>query len=203
MARPPNCNSFLSEGSEGWYADMPSYDYNPEKSIALLEKAGISSGELTIDFSYPTTSVGENLAAALKEEFDSIGVNLNPVPLEPSAWTSATFSGDFEAVYNNWQDIPYNPPLVYNLFLLSKGVLCFCKNNDPRIDELCALGSAELDDATRIGYYEEIMSIVQGDCYYIPIAYQKDNIAVRDEMNGIKFEPNTGLYRICDWYSGS
>lgn len=193
-----DCDTFLSPYGDGYKEGFTTYEYNVEDAKARLAEAGYGDG-LTVKFTYPTTTVGENMASYLKEAWSAIGVTLEPVPLESSAWTTATYTGDFEVIYNDWQDIPYNRPLVFNLFLISNGSLNFFKAKNERIDELAALGSKELDDATRTGYYEEIMDIVQDTCYYVPLCYTKANIAVTEGIGNIDFEANTMIYHVANW----
>lgn len=193
-----DCDTFLSAYGDGYKEGFTVYEYDVDAAKASLAKAGYADG-LTVDFTYPTTTVGENMASYLKEAWAAIGVTMNPVPLESSAWTTATYTGDFQIIYNDWQDIPYNRPLVFNLFLISKGSLNFFKAANDRIDELAALGSKELDDATRSAYYEEIMDIVQDTAYYVPLCYVKQNIAVTEGIGNIDFEANTMIYHVADW----
>lgn len=193
-----NCSTFLSTYGDGYKDGFTTYDYNVEDAIARLEAAGYGDG-LTIDFTYPTTTAGENMAAYLKEAWAAIGVTLNPVPLESSAWTTATYTGDFEVIYNDWQDIPYNRPLVFNLFLISTGSLNFCKATSEELDALAAEASQELDDEVRSDLYAQAMDIVQDGAWYVPLCYKKVNIAVTAGIGNIDFEVNTMIYHVADW----
>lgn len=195
-----DCYTYLSEGEEGYSEDMVRYEFDLDRANELMAEAGYADG-LTFSFTYPTTSVGEAFAAVLKDQLSKIGIELTMVPLEYSAWNTITKTGDFELCYNRWESIPYNAPLVNNLYHISAGSLNFCKVSNERIDELAALGSRELDTEIRKGYFQEIQAIVRGEAYYAPVAYVKANIAVKDEIQGIAFEKNVMIPRIADWYA--
>lgn len=193
-----DCNTFLSKYGDGYVDTFTTYNYNVEDAKAHLAAAGYADG-LTIDFTYPTTTVGENMCAYVTEAWGAIGVTVNPVPLESSACTTATFTGDFQVIYNDWQDIPYNRPLVFNLYLISTGSLNFAKANSPELDALAGTAVKELDDATRSDLYAQAMEIVNSECWYVPLCYKKVNIAVTEGIGNIDFEANTMIYHVADW----
>ena len=67
--------------------------------------------------------MGERLAAALKDMLAPVGINLDLVPMEASAYQAAVFMGNYETCYVEFQSVPYNPPLVYNLYFITGGSL--------------------------------------------------------------------------------
>ena len=195
----PDCDSILSPGEEGYCDDWTTYDYDPEKAKALLKEAGYENG-LTIDFTYSTSGYGEKLATAVKDQLSAVGITINPVPLEAGAYITAQQSGDYTMTYVEWQSIPYNMPLVYNLYFISTAYLNYSRFNSPEIDELAMKAIVELDDETRIGYYEEAQRIIMDEAYYVAIGYIVTNYATPKEMKGLEFEPNTMISQMADWY---
>lgn len=194
-----DCHSIFSEGEEGYTEDIPKYDYDPERAKELLAEAGYPEG-ISIKFTYPTIERGERLAAALKDNLKKSGIELVPVPTEYSAYLAASFAGDYETIYMEWQSIPYNPPLVYNLYFISQGSLNYPRIKNEEIDRLAYQASQELDDAKRIELFEQLNYITRDQAYYATIGYVKSNIARSKHLKGMEFEPNTMITKFADWY---
>ena len=194
-----DCNTILSENEEGYTEDIPKYDYNPQKAKELLAEAGYPDG-VTVKFTHPATDVGERLAASLQDNLKASGITIQPVPLEYSAYIMAGYVGDYETIYMEWQTIPYNPPLLYNLYFLSKGSLNYPRINNPEIDELAYKASSTLDDSERITLFEQLNRIIRDEAYYAPIGYVKTNIGQDKHIAGNTYEPNTLITHFGDWY---
>lgn len=195
----PDCYSVIGEGEEGYNPDVPKYDYDPETAKAMLAAAGYPNG-LTLKFTYPTIEVGERLAAALQEQMRQVGITLDLVPMEYSAYLMAGYTGDYETIYMEFQSVPYNPPLFYNLYFLSTGSLNYSRVNNPEIDQKALAAAQELDDAKRDAIYKELNYIVRDEAYYAPIAFIKTNVAQNAHIKGITYEPNTMITHYADWY---
>lgn len=193
------CYSVIGEGEEGYNPDVTRYDYDVQKAKDLLAEAGYGSG-LTLKFTYPTIDVGERLAAALKESLRQVGITLELVPMEYSAYLMAGYTGDYETIYMEWQSIPYNPPLFYNLYFISTGSLNYARINNPEIDQKALAAAKELDNAKRAAIYKELNALVRDQAYYATIAYIKTNVAQNAHIKGITYEPNTMITHYSDWY---
>lgn len=194
-----DCYSVISEGEEGYNPNVPKYDYDPVKAKQLLDQAGYGNG-LKLKFTYPTIEVGERVAAALKENMRAVGVDLELVPMEYSAYLMAGYTGDYETIYMEFQSVPYNPPLFYNLYFISSGSLNYARVKNPEIDEKALAAAQELDNAKRTAIYEELNYLVRDEAYYATIAYIKTNVAQNAHIKGITYEPNTMITHYSDWY---
>lgn len=195
----PNTYSVIREGDTGYTDDLPHYDYNIDKAKELLDQAGYADG-VTIKFTYPTTETGERLAAALKECVAPAGITLELVPLEYSAWLAASYSGNYETIYVEWQSIPYNPPLVYNLYFISSGSLSYCRTKDDFIDTKAAEASMTLDDAAREAMYTELNIHIRDEAYYAVIGGMRTYFVYPNGIQGVEYEPNTVITKYMDWY---
>lgn len=191
--------SIISEGEEGYTDDLPHYDYNVDTAKQLLADAGYPNG-VTIKFTYPTTDLGERVAAALKEMVSAAGITLDLVPTEYSAWLAAAYTGDYESIYLEWQSVPYNPPLFYNLYFISAGSMNYCRTKDSYIDETAALASQTLDDATRNQLYQDLNKHIREEAYYAIIGGITTSLVFNEHVKGDEYEPNTLITKFMDWY---
>ncbi len=191
--------SVIAEGSEGYTTDLPHYDYNVETAKQLLAEAGYANG-LTIKFTYPTIALCENLAAALKEAYKNVGVTLELVPMEYSAFTAAVYLGNYESAYTEWQSVPYNPPLDYNLYFISTGSLNYCRVKNDWIDEKAAEASRTMDKEARNAIYEELNTYIREQAYYNVFCGLVGNYVFNNHVKGYRFEANTMLTKMAEWY---
>ncbi|MDT0181905.1 ABC transporter substrate-binding protein [Microbacterium sp. ARD31] len=77
---------FVPEGVNGWNADVPTYDYDPERARELLAEAGYDeSNPLTLDFNYPVNisrpymPTPEETFTVLSTQLSEVGVEINPI----------------------------------------------------------------------------------------------------------------------------
>ena len=155
---------------------------------------------MTIKFTYPTTDLGERLAAALKEMLAPAGITLELVPMEYSAYMAACYTGSYESIYVEWQSIPYNPPLVYNLYFISSGSLAYCRTKDDYIDTTAAEASKTLDDDARNALYTELNMHVREQAYYAVLGGMDNVYIYAKGIQGVEYEPNTLITKYMDWY---
>ena len=95
--------------SEPWFdasfADIHAYD--PEEAKALLEEAGASG--LTTDITYVAGGTEEIIVQQLRANLADIGVTLNLVPVDDSAWYEDVYTNkDYETTlmnHNNPRDV--------------------------------------------------------------------------------------------------
>ena len=191
--------SVIAEGSEGYTTDLPHYDYNVETAKQLLAEAGYANG-LTIKFTYPTIALCENLAAALKEAYKNVGVTLELVPMEYSAFTAAVYLGNYESAYTEWQSVPYNPPLDYNLYFISTGSLNYCRVKNDWIDEKATEASRTMDKEARNAIYVELNTYIREQAYYNVFCGLVGNYVFNNHVKGYRFEANTMLTKMAEWY---
>jgi len=195
----PNTYSVIREGDAGFTNDVPHYDHDVQKAKDLLAAAGYANG-VTISFSYPTTDIGERLAAALKDMVAKAGITLNLVAMEPSAYQAAVYMGNYESCYVEFQSIPYNPPLVYNLYFITGGSLAYCRTTDEFIDAKAYEASTCLDDAKREALWLELNMHIREQAYYAVIGGMKTYLVYPDGIQGVEYEPNTMITKYMDWY---
>ena len=194
-----NTYSFIPEGAEGYTTDLPHYDYNVETARQLLAEAGYANG-LTIKFMYPTVALCENLAAALKEAYKAVGVTLELVPMEYSAYGAAVYLGNYETAFVEWQAVPYNPPLDYNLYFISTGSLNYCRVKNEWIDAKAAEASRTMDKAARSAIYVELNTYIREQAYYNVLCGLVGNYVFNSHVKGYEFEANTMLSKMAGWY---
>lgn len=204
----PNCFTFMRSYEEGYSDDLPRYDFDLEKSKEYLAASGLPESEWKLSIEIPATGYGPAFGATLKEMLAQAGITLELVQAESGAWSSHVSNGNFDTdmIMSQFNGIPYNPPLVYNLYLSSTsyanhwgaqrpGGLVF-----PEIDELGQAASRELDAAKRSDLFNQMHRLINEHCLYIPIAYIQTSFGHSEHLKGMEWEGGTLVTKVCDWY---
>lgn len=204
----PNCISLIRSYEEGYSDDLPGYSFDLEKAREYLEKSGIPQSEWKFTLEIPATGKGPAYGATMKEMMAKVGITVELVQVEYGSYMDdmSTSSYDTNAIMLNNVSIPYNPPLLYNLYFKSTAYLNLFGANRPgatpikEIDELGAAASKELDDAKRDSLFNQMYRVIQEKCLYIPIAYIRSNFGHSSHLKGMEWEPGTLCTKVCTWY---
>lgn len=204
----PNCISLLRPYEEGYSDDLSSYKYDLDKSREYLQNSGLPESQWKFTLEIPATGKGPAYGATMKEMLGKAGITVELVQSEYGAYMDhlSTSSYETNAIMSNAVGIPYNPPLVFNLYFKSTAYLNMYGANRPgatpitEIDELGVAASKEVDNTRRSELFNQMHSIINDKCLYIPIAYTRTNYGHNLHMKGMEWEPGTLCTKICDWY---
>jgi peptide/nickel transport system substrate-binding protein len=168
----------IHSSSPFYTADVPKQAFDLQKSIALLEAAGLKPGadgkRLALSCDASNTTDARTLAEYLRPALAKVGIDLT-VRIAPDfpTWSRRVGGHDFELTTDsvwNWGDPVIGVHRTYQTSNIRKGVIWSNTQqySNPRVDDLMAQAGKERDVAARKKLYAEMQRIVVDDC---PIAY--------------------------------
>ena len=171
-------------GEDNWaYANMGTYEYNPELAAQYLAEAGYSvDNPLNVTMVAESTAFNTALAEAAQGYLAEIGINL-----------SLDGMGDFPTILpvllSGTQDMGIGGPsngsgndpasLLQQMGPKSDNVLL--RVTDERLVDLFQRGSASRDQAERVEIYKQFQQIVHDEYTYIPMWVETKNYGALDE----------------------
>jgi peptide/nickel transport system substrate-binding protein len=151
--------------------DYKRYEYDPERSRALLTEAGYPDG-LDLDLQFTQLSPWPDIVPIISQQLAAVGVRLNATVMEHGAWTSFWQTGDYTI---NVQPLgrPPDPDLPLQIAFHSERTppganMAYYSG----IDDLIEAGSVATSDAERAEIYAEIQRQIAEDVPVVPIAAQ-------------------------------
>lgn len=160
------------------------FEYNPQKSIALLEKAGFhaNSEGIRLHLRQRTTSSREGIEAAMlfQEYLKKIGIDLILDVVEPSTFLHAIKAGRYQIYSSRWVGVA-DASILYSTLRTGE------KNNrvkysNPVVDQWLDQAAGELDTAKRIALYKKIQTKMMDDLPYFPLWFWNNSIIVKKEL---------------------
>ncbi len=197
----------LPPGHWAYNGDVRTFPYDPERSRALLDAAGLKPDTDGVRFrlSYKTSNnkVSRQIASAVAEYLDQVGVKTTISWLEWGTFYSDVKRGDFDAYALNWVGI--TDPDAFRLRFAST---CFPPAgfnrghySNPKVDRLVEEGAREQDPARRRAIYAKVQAILADDVPYISLWYPDNVCVAQRDVHGIALPPDgdfsflVGAYR--------
>jgi peptide/nickel transport system substrate-binding protein len=187
----------IPEGMFGYNPDQTMYDFDLEKSKALLKEAGLEKGfDLEILIS-ENNEVRKNIAVMLQSDFKKIGINLKIKTLAWPTFLETVTSGGHQLSLAAWTPDYADPD--YNLWYFahssSKGPgfnLAFYENK--KVDDLLVEGRKTVDEGRREEIYKEVQKIMSDEVPYIFPAQRLVQAAKRTWVQGYEINPMNTWY---------
>ncbi len=165
-------NQVYPNGMPGYQADAQFYTYDPAKAKQLLAEAGFPDG-------FKTTFVTHNvdpfpkLAQAIQADLKAVGINADIKQLDRATyWDYISLKKSHAAIgLSDWyQDFPDPSDWIGPLFTqpIDGGANSSFYQN-PEVDKLYAQSASELDQATRIGMFQQMQDIIMADAPTAPL----------------------------------
>lgn len=187
----------VPEGMFGYNADITLYDFDLEKSKALLKEAGYEKGfPLEIAIS-ENNEVRKNIAVMMQSDFKKIGIDLQIKTLAWPTFLDLVTTGKHQLALAAWTPDYADPD--YNLWYFahssSKGPgfnLAFYENS--KVDQLLEEARATVDEAVRDKNYQEIQQIMSDEVPYIFPAQRTVQAPMKDWVKGYEINPMNTWY---------
>ena len=184
----------------GYNPNARRFEYNPDRARALLAEAGIDT-PLNIG-SIGATQFGARIAPILQENLADIGLIADIAVTDISFIEEAT-RGNYTigimglGVYNG---VAWDMD-AYNILFDSDAIDAFNlpRINNPRIDELFALGRATPDEARRLAYYQELNNLVQEDAGWVMLYHRYSIFGHSNDVNVVLHPPNVFYFFEFSW----
>lgn len=183
--------------SWAYNANVPKYEYDPEKAKQLLKEAGVNNLEFTI-IGNQGNKEREKAAVILQQQYKKVGVNVKVRLLEWSALLKIINAPkgpkDFEAVLMGWS-LGLDPD-AYSIWHSSQypAGFNFNKYSNKKVDELLKTGRTTIDRSSRKKVYAQIWQEIVADQPYIFLWYPKALSGVRDRVGGLSKPGPAGLF---------
>jgi ABC-type transport system substrate-binding protein len=188
--------SILPPQSWAYNADVPRYDYNPQRARELLEQAGyplVNGVRFHLTMKTSTEESTRLLAAVLQQQLREVGIALDTRTFEFATFFADVTKGAFEMYSLRWIGGNEDPDIFEYVFHSSKfpprgANRSFYSN--PRLDSLIDQARKELDQKKRRQLYAEVQAILAQDLPYIDLWYH-DNVVVHSKrVQGLQLTPS-------------
>ena len=201
-------NSPLSPVNWAYNPCVTEYEYNPEKSRKILDKAGFTDPDANgplhrFTLKYKCNSLNQESrqkAQIIQNYLKKIGINLIIESSEFAKLLDDIKNSRFDMYSLKWVGIS-DPDILYKMFHSSGEH----RNNyfNTKVDNLIELGRRELDKNKRKRYYHEIQEILSEDLPYIGLWY-KTNVAVMNKnLMGFVMYPAGDFVSMRDMWWGN
>lgn len=163
--------------------------YDPELARRLLEEAGLTGVEFTLYVG--ATAIFENMAAAVQEQLNAVGMKVAVESFEPAALSDLRARGEYVASIASVQSGRPDPATFVSQFYLPDGIFNPGGTSYTGIEEPLAAMNATADQDERAGYMHEIAAqvLAQGPTV-IPICSASTVIMHNAELGGVNVPVN-------------
>jgi peptide/nickel transport system substrate-binding protein len=175
---------------------MKMYPHDPTRANALLDEAGVkrdaSGKRLSMNFIIePGEEGGSQLAAALKNMWEQVGIDLTIETIQPPQSTERIAKGEANIAYHGYSSggdpaIGWSGQFVSAMIGLNRGNAA--RYNNPEIDELFALAAGETDLEARGAYYKKAQKIIAEDMPILSIHNPVDKEVQGNWLKGMDNE---------------
>jgi peptide/nickel transport system substrate-binding protein len=141
--------------NDPWYKDLSkTYPYDPDKAKSLLQQAGVSGLNLTLDVI--PTPYAQAIAPVVKDDLSKVGINVTLNPVDFSKWLDQDFTqGNFDltiVAHVEARDTNlYGNPNYYWHY------------NNPDVQSLLKQADAATDVATSNALYGQVLDKINAD----------------------------------------
>jgi ABC-type transport system substrate-binding protein len=165
-------NQVYPEGMPGNQADKTFYTYDPEKARQLLAEAGFPDG-FTCTFVSHNVDPFPKLAQAVQADLKAVGIDCGIKQMDRATYWDyiALKKSHAQIGLSDWyMDFPDPSDWIGPLFTnpIEGGANSSFYEN-PEVDTLYKESASELDEATRIGMFEQMQDIIMNDAPTAPL----------------------------------
>jgi peptide/nickel transport system substrate-binding protein len=171
-----------------WYdpAQANTYDFNLDRTRALLEQAGVPN--LETELTWRTNASESQLVAQIyQSDLARIGVKLNLKPLEPTVWNEYAVSGKFAGISianANSANLSMSAAAVGTWMSPDNGIAGF---RSPVWSALASRVLSETDSAKQRPLAFELNTYLLDESWMMPLVSLPPKIIARKNLQGISF----------------
>ena len=168
--------TFVNPPNEPWASDYCPYDYDPAKSQALLEEAGVP--DLVLPFKYLTIAEFPPIQEVVTAQLTEVGIK---VELEGRELT--TYLDEVLGESPDYTFTSLSGPSTIDAWKCPGWFTLYC---DPEFDQLLIDGDAATDSADTTDLRRQAVEMHADAGFLIPIVAKAQVAAARDDLQGIK-----------------
>ena len=169
--------------------------YDPDKSLALLEEAGVDP-PLELSMKVSNTPDTLRLAQAIQGSVSDGGFDIEIQPVEYTTLLDTQTRGDFELLQLGWSG-RIDPHGNMYAFLATGQSSNYSGYSNPRVDRLLTKAAQQVDTQQRARTYGQVIDQVHRDDPLIYLYRQRNLTAYSDDLVGVSVYAD-GVVRLSD-----
>ncbi len=190
-------NSYMPSFIPGFNDKIVPYEYNPEKSKALLKELGKENLEVKmVVYSNPRpyNPAGQKLAEAIQGYLLKVGIKSK---IDVYTWTEykqKLIQGEGDILFYGWTGDNGDPDNFLSLLDSNEieSSLNAAKYKNEQVDKLLKEARGTANGPARDKIYQDIQEILTKDAAWLPISNAKSMAAHSKKITGFKYHP-TGV----------
>lgn len=171
-----------------------------EKAKELLKEAGVSEGNMTLNFTVGSDwQYQVDAAQMVKQQLEEVGIKCEISALESGIYFDGLNAGEFDLTVCGWSGFVDVDEYLYDLFT-SEGAYNQQNYSNPEVDKLLAEGRVTMDEDARKEIYKDAQKRIAEDA---PMAFLYMNgftVAMRDNVKGYTVHPTAATIFLKDVY---
>jgi peptide/nickel transport system substrate-binding protein len=189
-------SGFVPTSMGHWAIDVtshPLYRQDIEKAKELMAAAGYENGfEVTVIVGLLDSL--RDIGTVVQQQLAAIGLKINVVNKENAEYVDLWRAHDFEIMVCQ-NGAGFTPSRGVEFFFKTGATANIAEYSNPRVDELCDLAAATVDEAKREVYYKEAIGIILDECPNVVIASPREYFMTSSKVKN--FAPSvTNPYRL-------
>src|SRR5438309_4781976 len=188
--------SVLPRQSWAYNAEVPGYDYDPQRARQILDTAGyraVGGVRFHLTMKTSTEETTRLIAAVLQQQLREVGIALDIRTFEFATFFSDVTSGAYQLYSLRWIGGNEDPDIFEYAFHSAKfpphGANRSYYSNS-RIDALIDQARSELDQNARKQLYAEIQQILADELPYVNLWYLDNMLVHSKRVQGLTLNPS-------------
>jgi peptide/nickel transport system substrate-binding protein len=190
----------LPPNSWAFEPDVPTYDYDPAKSRALLDAAGYPdpdgdgpSPRLRLSLKVSNVEFNRLQSAVIQEDLRKVGIAIDVRSYEFATLFADVVSGNFQLYTLQWTGGALADPDILRRVFHTAQVPPAGFNrghySNPVLDDLLDRATSSQDDQERRRLYSRAQQVIAADLPYINIWYKTNFAIAQRNLSGIRLNP--------------
>jgi len=183
-------DAFLAPGVEGSLKTdfLPAYD--PEGAKQLLRDAGYADGQIQLNMYTSNMEVRVKMCELMQAFLREVGINMNVVINESSAWQEAWLNSEHDMVPIGFYAFTGEASRVLNIWHSSNVFNPATGWHDPEYDRVLEEAMAEIDTATRIKKFQEAQQMILDQLVSFPVSQGIILTGTQSYVKGLVLDPS-------------
>lgn len=194
-------NGPIVPGMWAYSADVPSYDYNPDRAKQLLDEAGWRAGpdgirvkdgtrmELTVR-THSEDPDRRQVIQVIQSELQKVGIDAKTATTDFAALLADLMAAKYQLAVVGWLNLSDPDRATFRQFTVD-GPANYGKYKNEQVDKLIKDARATLDKAKAKQLYADAVRQIVDDAPYIFIQYQEYIAMYQPKVQGFALNPVT------------
>jgi peptide/nickel transport system substrate-binding protein len=207
LARP--ARGMLAPANWAYEAEVDAYDYDPEQSKQLLDKAGFVDPDqdgpaprMKLVYKTSQNEQSRRVAEVIQQQLAKVGIEITIKSYEWGTFFSDIRSGNFQLYTLKWVGVT-DPDIFYYVFHSSSIPPDGANRGRYRraqVDRLLEEGRRVLDIEKRKEIYSAVQKFLARDLPYVSLWHQENVVAMQKDLKGFVLYPAGDLYSLQQVY---